>query len=152
MRPSWDEYFIEIAKLASKRSTCLRRKVGAVLIKNNQIISTGYNGAPKRTRHCTEIGHCIRERLNIPSGQQEICKAAHAEANAIAQATANDVSTEGATLYCTHFPCAFCSKIIINAGVKKLIYMEGYGSDENLKLSEELLKEAGIELKRFGVG
>ena len=149
-RLSWNEYFIEIAKLVSKRSTCLRRGVGAVLVKNRQILSTGYNGPPKKVPHCDEKGGCFRERLGIPSGQrQELCRAAHAESNCISQAAANGVNTDGSTVYCTNFPCVFCAKVLINAGVKRIVFAEDYGSTEDHELAKELLGEAGVELSRF---
>ena len=108
-RPDWDSYFMEIAEVVSKRSTCLRRKVGAVLVKDRQILATGYNGTPKGLPHCEEVG-CLRERLHVPSGQNhELCRGIHAEQNAVIQAAVNGVSTLGATLYCTHQPCVVCS-------------------------------------------
>jgi len=140
-RISLDDYFIEITKIVAKRSTCLRRPTGAVLVRDKIIISTGYNGAPRGLRHCTEIG-CLREKMGIPSGKyHELCRGAHAEINAIIQASLNGTSTEGATLYCTSFPCAYCMKALINAKISKIIYIEDYPDE----LSHELCKEAGIE-------
>ena len=144
-RPSWDEYFIDIAELVSRRSTCLRRSVGAVIVKNRRILSTGYNGAPTGLRHCCEVG-CIRERLNIPSGERhELCRGLHAEQNAIIQAALHGVSVKDATLYCTNHPCIICSKMIINAGIINIIYRQGY-QDE---LAIEMLEEAGIKVSKL---
>ncbi len=142
-RPSWDQYFMSIAKLASTRSTCLRRKVGAVIVKDKHILSTGYNGAPRGLAHCLEIG-CLREKLKIESGtRHELCRAIHAEQNAVIQAAVSGVSIEGATMYCTTFPCVLCSKIIINSGIKRIVVMEGYPDE----LSEEMLNEAGMKVE-----
>lgn len=144
-RPSWDEYFIEIAKLVATRSTCLRRKVGAVLVKDKRILATGYNGPPSGLKHCIEIG-CLREKLGIPSGERhELCRGLHAEQNAIIQAAIYGISVQGSVLYCTTFPCVICTKMLINAGVKRIYYLEGYPDD----LSLDMLKEAGIEIERF---
>ncbi|RLF35737.1 MAG: cytidine deaminase, partial [Thermoplasmata archaeon] len=109
-RPSYDEYFMEMAHVVAKRSTCLRRKVGAILVKDKHILSTGYNGAPKGLKHCSEVG-CLREKLRVPSGQRhELCRGLHAEQNAIIQAAVFGVSIEGSTLYCTNAPCVVCAK------------------------------------------
>ena len=144
-RPTWDEYFMEIATVAAKRSTCLRRAVGAVIVRDNHIISTGYNGSPKGTPHCQETG-CIRKLNDIPSGtRHEFCRGSHAEINAIAQAASVGTTTNGATLYCTHQPCAFCAKAIINAGIKKIIFAHPYPDE----IGSKLLQEAGLELKEF---
>ncbi len=141
-RPSWEQYFMDIARLVSTRSTCLRRQVGAVLVRDRQIISTGYNGAPTGVRHCAETG-CLRETLAVPSGERhEICRGIHAEQNAVVQAALHGVSTQGATLYCTHQPCSFCSKMIINAGVCRVVFQGDYPDG----LSRELLAEAEVEL------
>jgi len=141
-RPSWNEYFMKIAILTSQRSTCIRRAVGAVLVKNKRILSTGYNGAPSGTTHCSEIG-CLRKKLNVPSGQRhELCRAVHAEQNAIIQAAYHGVSIKGAELYCTNSPCSICAKMIINAGIKKIYYLEGY----NDEMTKTFFKEANIEL------
>ncbi len=140
-RPSWNEYFMQIAFLVSERSTCLRRRVGAIIIKNKRIISTGYNGSPRNLAHCLDIG-CLREKLGIPSGERhELCRGAHAEQNAIIQAASSGVSMEGATMCCTTAPCSTCAKMIINAGIVKLVLGEEYPDE----LGEELIKEAGIE-------
>lgn len=143
MRKSWDEYFMEIAEIVKTRSTCLRRQVGAVIVKENRIITTGYNGAPSGLKHCTEIGGCERARLNIPSGQRhELCRALHAEQNAIIQAAKIGVSTEGATIYITLQPCVICAKMLINAGIKRIVFKGEYPD----ALSRAILEEAEIEL------
>ncbi len=144
-RPSWQQYFMEMAFLASKRSTCLRRGVGAVLVRDNQVISTGYNGSPKGVRHCAEVG-CMRSQLNIPSGQQhELCRGVHAEQNAIIQAAINGSSTRECVLYCTHQPCSICARLIINAEIRTVYCAETYPD----KLAESLFEEAGVELIHF---
>ncbi len=146
-RPSWNEYFISIAEMVSARSTCLRRKVGAVLVKDKRIISTGYNGPPSGLKHCEEIG-CLREKLGVPSGERhELCRGLHAEQNAIIQAALHGVSTKGAILYCTHCPCSLCTKMLINAGITKVIYKEGYPD----WLAKEIAKEAGLSMVQFKV-
>ena len=141
-RPSWDEYFMSITQLVAERATCLRRKVGAILVRDKHIISTGYNGAPRKVSHCLEVG-CLREQQNIPSGERhELCRGLHAEQNAIIQAALHGVSIEGATLYCTNSPCSICSKMLINAGIQKIFYGEGYADF----LGGQMLEEAGVEL------
>lgn len=145
-RPDWDSYFMEIAQIVSKRSTCLRRAVGAVLVKDKQILATGYNGTPKGLPHCEEVG-CLREQLHVPSGQMhELCRGIHAEQNSVIQAAVNGVSISGSTLYCTHQPCVVCSKILINAGIKRIVYANPYPD----KLAAEMMHEAGnIEMIVF---
>ncbi len=133
---------MQITHLVAERSTCLRRKVGALLVKDKRILTTGYNGAPSGLKHCLDVG-CLREKMNIPSGQrQELCRGLHAEQNAIIQAAIMGVKIDGATLYCTTFPCVTCAKMLINANIKKIIYASGYPDE----LSEEMLAEAGIDL------
>ena len=145
-RPSWDEYFMGMAKLTSQRSTCLRRKVGAVIVKDKHIIATGYNGAPRGLSHCAELGGCLREELNVPSGQRhELCRALHAEQNAIIQAATLGQSIEGASIYITHQPCSICSKMIINAGIDRIVVDEGYPDE----LATNLLEEAGIKVVKL---
>lgn len=125
-RESWDEYFKKIAKIIAERSTCTHRKVGAVIVKDKRILATGYNQPPSGFPHCDEIG-CIRDDLGIPSGRnQEICYGLHAEQNALMQAAKFGISTEGATMYVTHKPCSVCARLIINAGIKRVVYIEGY--------------------------
>jgi dCMP deaminase len=144
-RPSWDEYFMDIVELVARRSTCLRRGVGAVIVKDKRLLTTGYNGAPSGLRHCQETG-CLREKLNISSGERhELCRGLHAEQNAIIQAAVHGVSIKGATLYCTVHPCSICLKMIINAGITRIVYREGYSD----KLAERMLEEAGIEAKKL---
>ncbi len=145
MRPSWDTYFMQIADLVKTRSTCLRRQVGAVIVKDKRIVSTGYNGAPARTAHCLDVG-CMREKLGIPSGQRhELCRAIHAEQNAIIQAAHSGTTMEGATVYVTCQPCSLCAKMLINAGISRIVY-DGEYPDE---LALEMLQEAGVVLDRF---
>ncbi len=125
-RPSWDEYFMEITRLVVSRSTCLRRQVGAVVVKDKKILATGYNGAPSGLPHCLEVG-CLREEMGIPSGERhELCRGLHAEQNAIIQAAYHGVSINGATLYCTNLPCIICTKMLINAGIARVVYGQGY--------------------------
>lgn len=132
---------MEIAQLVAKRSTCLRRQVGAVLVKDKHLLATGYNGAPSGISHCLEIG-CLREELRIPSGERhELCRGLHAEQNAIIQAAKHGVNIDGATLYCTTAPCVICAKMLINAGIERIVYRDGYPDD----LSLQLLREAGLD-------
>lgn len=143
MRASWDEYFMQIADIVKTRSTCLRRQVGAVIVKDNRIITTGYNGAPSGVAHCTDIGGCYREKLGIPSGERhELCRALHAEQNAIIQAANLGISTKDATIYVTLQPCVICAKMIINAGIKRLVYQGSY----NDELSMQMLREAQMKI------
>ncbi len=142
-RPSWDEYFLKMAYLAAERSTCLRHHVGAVIVKSNHIVSTGYNGAAAGVKDCVELG-CLRDQMGIASGtRHEICRAIHAEQNAIIQAALHGKTTEGATLYCTHSPCIICAKMIVNAKIKKVVVVKYYPD----KSYEELFREAGVEFK-----
>ncbi|RLB43880.1 MAG: cytidine deaminase [Deltaproteobacteria bacterium] len=143
-RPSWTDYFMSIARMVAQRSTCLRRHVGAVIVKDKRILATGYNGAPAGLKHCEEVG-CLRKNASIPSGtRHELCRGLHAEQNAIIQAAYHGISIAGATLYCTNRPCVICSKMLINAGIKKIVYEEGYDDP----LAAQMLEEAGIELER----
>ncbi|OGC03993.1 cytidine deaminase [candidate division WOR-1 bacterium RIFOXYA12_FULL_43_27] len=143
-RPSWDEYFLKITFDAAERATCVKRKVGAIIVKNNRILSTGYNGAPKGLEHCTEAT-CLRKKLNIPSGERhELCRGLHAEQNAIIQAAVYGVNIEGGTLYCTFQPCVICVKMMLNAGIKRLVYKGDYPD----KLAEAMLKESKMEVER----
>lgn len=139
-RPSWEEYFMDIARLVAKRSTCLRRHVGAVLVKEKNILATGYNGVPSGITHCSASG-CLREQLKVPSGERhELCRGLHAEQNAIIQAAKHGVNIDGSNLYCTTAPCVICAKMLINAGIDTIVYMEGYPD----RLSADMLNEAGI--------
>ncbi len=144
-RPSVDEYFMEIARVVAKRSTCLRNKVGALVVRDKRILSTGYNGAPRGLEHCLEVG-CLRDERNIESGtRHEICRAVHAEQNAVIQCALHGVSTEGATLYCTHQPCILCTKMMINAGIGRVVFREDYPDDESLSY----LRKAKVKVVRF---
>jgi len=144
-RPSWETYFMNITNLVAQRSTCLRRAVGAVLVKDKRILSTGYNGAPTKLKHCLEVG-CLRDQMGIESGKMhELCRGIHAEQNAIIQAAYHGVSVKGAVIYCTNQPCSICARMIINAGIVKIYYRSGYADS----LAKELLAEANIELKQI---
>ncbi len=143
-RRSWDEYFMRIASVVSERSTCLRRKVGAILVLGHQILATGYNGAPSGLPHCIDIG-CLREQLNVPSGERhELCRGLHAEMNAFIQAARHGIRVEGATLYVTAHPCSVCAKMAINAGVKKIVISSGYPDE----MASQMLKQAKVEVCR----
>jgi len=144
-RPSFDEYFMEIAHVVAKRSTCLRGHVGAVIVKDKRILATGYNGAPSGMPHCDEVG-CLREKLGVPSGErQELCRGVHAEQNAIIQAAKFGIGVDGATLYTTHSPCITCAKAIINAGISRVVYCKEYNDKKGI----EMLRLAGILVKRL---
>lgn len=145
-RPSWDSYFIQMAQVVAGRSTCLRRQVGAVMVKDKQILSTGYNGSPSGLQHCEEVG-CLRQSLGVPSGERhEICRAVHAEQNALVQAAKHGVAITGADLYTTHQPCVLCTKLLINAGIKRVVYIHSYPDE----LAVKMAGEAGLNLVKFG--
>lgn len=145
-RISWDEYFMNMAELASRRSTCLRRQVGAVIVKDNQVLATGYNGAPKGTPNCCDLNECLREKLHIPSGERhELCRAVHAENNAITQCAVNGVSCKGGTLYVTASPCNMCIKQIINAGIVRIVAKEMYPDE----MSKDMLKQSKIHFEIY---
>ncbi|NNG02314.1 MAG: cytidine deaminase [Desulfobacteraceae bacterium] len=147
-RPSWNQYFMDIATLVAKRSTCKRRAVGAVIVKDKRVLSTGYNGAPSRIRHCAEVG-CLREQMDVPSGERhELCRGIHAEQNAIIQAAYHGASINGASVFCTNLPCSICAKMIINAGIERIYYESGYADS----MSEEMLAEAGVQLIKLENG
>ena len=147
-RPSFARYFMDIAELVARRATCTRRAVGAVLVKDKRVLSTGYNGAPSGIRHCSETG-CLREQLNVPSGERhELCRGIHAEQNAIIQAAYYGVSINGATLFCTHLPCSICTKMLINSGIKTIYYASGYADS----LASEMMEEAGLEVIKIEGG
>jgi dCMP deaminase len=144
-RPSYDAYFMEMAHVVAKRSTCLRRKVGAILVKDKHILSTGYNGAPKGFKHCVEVG-CLREKLGVAAGERhELCRGLHAEQNAIIQAAVFGTSIKGSTLYCTNTPCVVCVKMLINAGVTEIVYAGEYPDE----LAKHMLNESNLKIKRF---
>ncbi|MBF0203739.1 MAG: cytidine/deoxycytidylate deaminase family protein [Desulfamplus sp.] len=141
-RPSWTAYFMGIADLVATRSTCIRRKVGAVLVKDRRILCSGYNGAPSKLVHCSETG-CLREKMKIPSGEKhELCRGVHAEQNAIIQAACHGISVSGSTLYCTNQPCSICAKMIINAGIIAVYFKKQY----NDLIAIEMLTQAGVIL------
>ncbi len=145
----WDVRFMEMARMVGGWSSCYQqnRHVGAVVVRNKRVLTTGYNGAPAGVSSCAERGECLRRNLNIASGtRQEMCYAVHAEQNAICQASKLGVSLEGATLYCTHQPCTICTRMIINSGITKVIYEQGYPDEFAL----ELFKEAGVEIIKYG--
>jgi dCMP deaminase len=144
-RPSWDEYFMQIVDLVKTRSTCLRRQVGALIVKDKRILASGYNGAPAGVSHCAEVG-CLRQQLNVPSGERhELCRAIHAEQNAIVQAAYSGTSVNGSTMYVSLQPCSLCAKLMINAGIKKLVFRGNYPDE----LALSMLNEAGVELVNF---
>lgn len=144
-RPNNDEYFMEMAHLVSKRSTCVRRRVGAVIVKDKRVLTTGYNGSPRGTAHCEDLG-CIREQMKIPSGtRHELCRGVHAEQNAVIQAAYFGASIKDATIYTTTFPCSMCAKILINAGISEVVYTESYVDD----LSKKLFEETNVVIRRF---
>ncbi len=144
----WDKRFMEMAQVIASWASCYQenRKIGAVIVKNKRIMTTGYNGAPAGVKTCVERGECLRRKLNIPSGtRHELCYAVHAEQNAIIQAAKLGVSIDGATLYCTHQPCVMCAKMIVNSGIVRVVYREGYPDD----FSREILSEGGVILERY---
>ncbi len=144
-RPDWNSYFMEIAGIVAKRSTCLRRTVGAVVVKEKRILSTGYNGPPMGLAHCEDIG-CVREQQHVVSGERhELCRGLHAEQNAIIQAAYHGVPIKGADIYSTHLPCSICVKMIINAGLHRIFYLEGYPDD----LASRLIAESGIIIEQL---
>lgn len=144
-RPEWPDYFMDITNLVARRTTCSRRMVGAVIVKEKRILATGYNGAPSGIRHCSVTG-CLREQLNVPSGERhELCRGIHAEQNAIIQAALHGVSIKDSILFCTTQPCSICCKMIINAGIRKVYYQEGYADP----MAVEMFAEAGIEVIHY---
>ena len=141
-RVAWPDYFMNIAHLVAERSTCLRRRVGAVAVKDKRILATGYNGAPSKVAHCLDVG-CLREQLGVPSGQRhEICRGLHAEQNVIIQAAVHGISLAGAEVYCTHQPCVICAKMLVNAGIVRIVHKGEYPDE----LSRSIIEEAGIEI------
>jgi len=147
VRPSWDEYFLKMAFLVAERSTCLRHHVGAIIIKDRHVLTTGYNGAARKIDDCSKLG-CLRNQLKIPSGERhEICRAIHAEQNAIIQAGVHGVNINGGTLYCTHSPCNICAKMIVNAGIKRVVTCGDYPDDFDLVLN--LFEQAGVQFDRI---
>lgn len=142
-RPSWDRYFMKIAEDVSTRSTCIRRQVGAVIVKDRRLLTTGYNGAPSGISHCTE-NTCLRTIYNVPSGERhELCRGLHAEQNSIIQAAYYGISVKDAKIYVTHKPCSICTKMLINSGINEFIYSNPYDDP----LADEMSKEAGVIIK-----
>ncbi len=149
-RPSWDKYFMDMAHLASTRSTCLRRKVGAVAIKNKRVISTGYNGAPKNITSCDEIGSCMRDTLNVPSGERhELCWASHAEMNLVCQAACSHISLKGAIVYITTAPCSLCLKLLINAEIREIVYQNPYPDDLSKEIMTQCIEKGIMTFRIF---
>jgi len=150
MKPTWDEYFIKIAQLVASRSSCSSRQVGAVIVKDKMLISTGYNGTPRGIKNCDEGGckRCEDKKLGkLKSGEKlDECICVHAEENALLQAAYNGISVKGATIYTSLCPCSYCTKHIINAGIKKVFYSKDYALDEQ---SKSLFKEAGVEFTQY---
>ena len=141
-RPTWDEYFLRITREVAGRSTCLRRQVGAILVRDKRILTTGYNGAPRGLPHCAEVG-CLREEEGVPSGERhELCRGLHAEMNALLQAAVHGIRIEGATLYATTYPCSLCAKMLINGGIERIVCTEDYPD----RLAKEMLEQAGVEV------
>jgi dCMP deaminase len=144
-RPNWDEYFMQMVQVVRMRSTCCRRSVGALIVRDNRLLSSGYNGAPKGLPHCDKVG-CMRDQLNVPSGQKhELCRGLHAEQNAIIQAAIYGVSIAGGTMYMTTRPCSICTKMIINAEIHRIVYQEHYDDP----LTDELLRQTEIRVVDF---
>ena len=147
IRPSWDEYFLKMAYLVAERSTCLRHHVGAIIVKEKQVLATGYNGAARNTRDCLELG-CLRDELKIPSGERhEVCRGIHAEQNAIIQAARHGVNINGGTIYCTHSPCIICAKMIVNAGIQRIVVYGDY--PDILGMARQLYSEVGTQYDRI---
>jgi len=141
-RPSWDEYFMKVTRTVTERSTCLRRHVGAILVRNRRILATGYNGAPRGLKHCAEVG-CLRERMGVASGERhELCRGLHAEQNALLQAASHGIRIEGSTLYTTTCPCSVCAKMLINGGIVRIVAAEDYPDE----MAKEMLEQAGIQV------
>ena len=144
-RPSWDEYFMKITRTVTERSTCLRRQVGAVLVRDKRILATGYNGAPRGLKHCSEVG-CLREREGVPSGERhELCRGLHAEQNALLQAASHGIRIEGGTLYSTTYPCSLCAKMLINGGIVRVVTSEDYPDP----MAKEMLQAANVKVDVF---
>jgi dCMP deaminase len=144
----WDKRFMELSFMIAKWSSCYRegRNIGAVIVRNKRIITTGYNGAPAGLDTCRDRKTCLRDEMNIPSGERaELCYAIHAEQNAIIQAAKLGIAIDGATMYCTHQPCVICAKMIVNAGISRVVYREGYPDE----FAREMLEEGGVSLERF---
>ncbi|HIY78428.1 MAG TPA: cytidine/deoxycytidylate deaminase family protein [Candidatus Borkfalkia excrementavium] len=144
----WDKRFMELTETVAGWSSCFQenRHVGAVIVLDKRVLTTGYNGAPAGIRSCVDKGECLRRKLGVESGtRQELCYAVHAEQNAIIQAARLGIKIGGATLYCTHQPCVICAKMIINAGIARVVYKFGYPDD----FSMQLFKEAGVTVQKY---
>ena len=144
----WDKRFMELTEMVATWSSCYQtnRHVGAIIVKDKRVMATGYNGAPAGVKSCEEKGECLRRKLNIESGtKHELCFAVHAEQNAVIQAARSGINTNGSTLYCTHQPCVICAKIIINAGIRRVVYKHGYPDEFSLQLFEE----AGVLVEKY---
>ena len=145
IRPSWDTYFMEITRLVATRSTCLRRQVGAVMVKDKRILATGYNGVPRGLPHCIDVG-CLRDKLGVPSGERhELCRGLHAEQNAIIQAATSGTNIEGCVLYTTHSPCVLCVKMILNVSIRQVFYTDGYPDG----LAMDIAREGGLDVRPY---
>lgn len=141
-RPTWDEYFLRITREVAGRSTCLRRQVGSILVRDKRILTTGYNGAPRALPHCAEVG-CLREEEGVPSGERhELCRGLHAEMNALLQAAVHGIRIEGATLYATTYPCSLCAKMLINGGIGRIVCIQDYPD----RLAKKMLEQAGVDV------
>ncbi len=141
-RPSWEEYFMSITRQVATRSTCLRRQVGCIIVLEKRIVSTGYNGAPSGLPHCEEVG-CVRETRGVASGERhELCRGLHAEQNAVIQAAMHGTAVRGGSIFCTHKPCVLCTKMLINAGIRRVVYAEGYGDE----MADEMAREGEMRL------
>ncbi|MEH2234504.1 MAG: dCMP deaminase family protein [Nostoc sp.] len=147
-RPTWDEYFLMLAKLAATRSTCLAVRVGAVIVKNKQVVATGYNGSPSGSAHCTAQGYCYPGLSSCDASKSLPSRAIHAEANAIAQAAKHGTSTDGASIYVTLEPCLSCLKLIISAGIKQVFYETCFNSGENVLVRDSFVNEGLVTLKQ----
>ena len=144
-RPDWDTYFMTIAQEVATRSSCIRRHIGAVIVRDKRIIATGYNNVPSGCSHCDEVG-CLREQLGIPSGQKhELCRGIHAEQNAIVQAARYGLPIDGAVIYTTTYPCVQCTKMLINCGISEIVYGDSYPDE----LSQQMLEEVGMKIRRL---
>ena len=142
----WDSRFVELTKLVSTWSTCLRRQVGAVIVKDRRVLAIGYNGAPEGVKNCLERGECLRDKLGIQSGtRREMCYSVCAEQNAIAQAARMGHNIQGSTIYCSLTPCSTCARLMINAGIKRIVCLDDYPDD----FSKQILKEAGVEIVKY---
>lgn len=149
MRPTWNEYFLMLAKLAATRSTCLAFPVGAVIVKNKQVVATGYNGSPSGSAHCTAQGYCYPGLSSCDASKSLPSRAVHAEANAIAQAAKHGIATDGASIYVTLEPCLSCLKLIISAGIKEVFYETPFNGGENAVVRDFFVTEGLVTLQQI---